>query len=150
MLVVIGGLPGSGKTTISREIALGCGATYLRIDTIEQAVRRAEVLAGDIGAAGYEVAYALAEENLQLGRMVVADGVNPLAITREAWRSIAAAASSAILEVEIVCSDAAVHRRRVESRPCDIPGLPMPSWESVMAHEYEPWTTPRLVIDTAL
>lgn len=58
--------------------------------------------------------------------------------------------SSGLLEVEIVCSDQAEHRRRVESRTTDIPGLIPPTWEAVMRHEYETWTTSRLVIDSAL
>jgi len=149
MLIVIGGLPGTGKTTIAQLVARQAHATCLRIDAIEQAVRSADVLAGDIGPAGYAVAYALAEANLRLGQAVVADCVNPLEITRAAWRSVAASAASPILEVEITCSDAAEHRRRVETRTIDVPGLIPPSWASVVGCDYEAWTGPRLVIDTA-
>src|SRR5687768_4497712 len=149
MLVVFGGLPGTGKTCIAREVVRRSGAIYLRIDAIEQAIRAAAGLGDDVGAAGYEVAYALAEANLALGRLVVADSVNPIAATREAWRQVAARTGSPLLEVEIVCSDKAEHRRRVESRRADIPGLRLPSWEQVVAREYEPWTDAMMVIDTA-
>jgi len=153
MLIVLGGLTGSGKTTIAREIAALLPCAYLRIDAIEQALRSAGATGGtstgDIGPAGYIVAYALAESNLSLGQSVLADCVNPLPVTREAWRAVAAQASSRIVEVEIVCSDAAEHRRRVEQRRIDIPGLVPPTWESVQRHDYEPWRTPRLVIDAA-
>jgi predicted kinase len=152
MLVVFAGLPATGKSTIAQLLAHRCGATYLRIDTIEQAIRSANVLAGDIGPAGYAVAYALAETNLRFGRTVVADCVNPVAATRAAWRSVAAAVSSPIIDVEIVCSDPAEHRRRVEQRSVDVPDLAPPTWAqiqaAVAANEYEPWSAPRLVIDT--
>jgi predicted kinase len=36
---VFSGLPGTGKTTISRDLAASLNAVYLRIDTIEQAIR---------------------------------------------------------------------------------------------------------------
>ena len=86
---------------------------YLRIDVIEQAIRQAAVLAGDIGAAGYAVANALAEGNLANGRAVVADGVNPVGESREAWRMVADRARVRLIEIEVVCSDPIEHRRRV-------------------------------------
>ena len=149
MLLVFGGLPGAGKTTLARLVARERRATYLRIDTIEQALRSSGVLAGDVGPSGYVVAYALAESNLRQGQTVVADCVNPLGVTRAAWRETAAAASSPIVEIEVVCSDPAEHRRRVETRPIDIPGLDRPDWASVQGHDYETWTGDRLVLDTA-
>jgi hypothetical protein len=54
-----------------------------------------------------------------------------------------------VLEVEIVCSDVREHRRRVETRPSDVPGLRLPTWEEVQAREYRAWDRPRLVVDTA-
>ncbi len=53
-----------------------------------------------------------------------------------------------IFEVELVCSDAATHRQRVE-RKADIPGFRLPTWESVLERKYEPWESAHLVVDTA-
>lgn len=149
MLIVFGGLPGTGKTTVARAVAASLSATYVRIDTIEQALRSSGVLAGDVGPAGYLVGYALAGSNLRLGRTVVADSVNPLAVTRDAWRDVALSAQAGLLEVELACSDRAEHRRRVEEREMDIPGLARPTWQSVLDRHYEPWDRPRLLLDTA-
>jgi predicted kinase len=150
MLVVFAGLPGVGKSTVARELVRRCQATYLRIDAIEQALRDSTMLAADIGPAGYMAAYALARSNLELGRVVVADCVNPLPVTRAAWRSIARDTAAALIEIEVICSDANEHRRRVENRIGDIEGLVLPRWPSVASHDYAPWTSERLVIDTAL
>jgi predicted kinase len=38
-LIVFGGLPGSGKTTIAREVARALSAVHVRVDSIEQALR---------------------------------------------------------------------------------------------------------------
>lgn len=149
MLIVFGGLSGTGKTTLARALAQERHATYLRIDTIEQALRSSKMLGDDVGPAGYMIAYALAEANLCLGQIVVSDSVNPLAITRDAWREVASTCSSAILEIEVVCSDTDEHRRRVATRTTDIPGLALPNWQQVITRDYEPWHRPHLVLDTA-
>jgi len=146
MLIVFSGLPGTGKTTIARELARRFNAVYLRIDVIEQTLRDAGVAPG---ASGYGVANALALSNLQLGRTVVADCVNPVQESRAAWRATAATAGVALVDIQIVCSDTREHLRRVESRESDIPGLIAPSWQSVLVHEYEPWDDAPLTVDTA-
>src|SRR5438552_2136166 len=113
MLIVLGGLPATGKTTIARLLATRVRATHLRIDTIEEALRSSGTLKGDVGPAGYLVAYALAEDMLRLDQVVVADCVNPLRMTREAWRAVAARAGVPVVEVEVIRSDVEDHRRHV-------------------------------------
>ena len=146
MLIILSGLSGVGKTTIARALATAAGAVHLRIDTIEQALRN---LGLTVEAEGYVVAYALAEDNLRLGRIVIADSVNPWPLTRAAWRSVAARAGVPAVDVEIVCSDLNEHRQRVETRVADIAGHVLPSWQDVIDRDYRPWDGERLVIDSA-
>ena len=56
MLIVFGGLPGVGKTTLARAVARKMEAVYLRVDTIEQALRTSNMLQAEVGPAGYLVA----------------------------------------------------------------------------------------------
>lgn len=149
VLVILAGLPGTGKTTLAREIAARLRAVHLRIDSIEAALARSSLRIRPAADAGYAVAYAVAKDNLRLGLTVVADSVNPIEITRAAWRQVAARAGCDAVEVEVVCSDPAEHRRRVETRSADIEGLRVPRWEDVVGREYEPWPDGRIVVDTA-
>jgi predicted kinase len=147
LLIVFGGLPGTGKTSIAKELSSRLHSLYLRIDTIEQALLRENGLSG--GHEGYMVAYAVAEDNLRAGNVVIADSVNPLPITRDAWHSVAKRTSSDILEIEVICSDQAEHRRRVEERKADIAGHTLPIWDEVVHRDYQAWPTKNLTIDTA-
>jgi predicted kinase len=149
VLVILGGLPGTGKTSLARELAGQIGAVHLRIDSIEQALRDSRVASGDLEDSGYRIAYALAADNLRIGNTVIADSVNPISVTRAAWRAVAAAVSTTAFEIEIICSDADEHRRRVETRATDIPGLTLPTWDEVRSREYHPWDRANLVVDTS-
>ena len=148
MLIIFGGLPGTGKTTLCRALALRLAAVHLRIDTIEQAILNSSIAPASVEEAGYLVGYALAEDNLRLGRTVIADSVNPLRVTRDTWLRVAKEAGVEAIEVEVICSDGAEHRRRIETRGSDIAGHQLPSWQEVVAREYEPWDSASAVIDT--
>jgi predicted kinase len=148
MLVVFGGLPGVGKTTLSRELARALRAVWLRIDAIEVAIWQARPRE-EVGAAGYTAAAAVAGANLALGRTVVVDAVNPLEVARRPWRELAALNGVPLRVIEVICSDTAEHRRRVERRQPDIEGFVVPTWQEVLDREYQPWTEARLTVDAA-
>jgi predicted kinase len=101
MLIVLGGLPGVGKTTIARELARLLGAVHIRIDSIELAIRESGVTVVSIDDAGYRVGYAMAEDNLRLGHIVIADAVNPLPVTRDAWLAVAARTPVSLADVNL-------------------------------------------------
>jgi len=149
MLIIFAGLPGTGKTTIARELARQIGATHIRVDSIEQAILDSGLVSRPINEAGYLVAYGIAEDNLHIGRIVIADSVNSLAVTRDAWREVAKRARVHAIEIEVKCSDAEEHRRRVEERSADISTLRLPTWQEVVSREYHPWDREHIVIDTA-
>ncbi|MFE4570987.1 AAA family ATPase [Paenibacillus chitinolyticus] len=147
MLYIFSGLPGTGKSTLSSALARELQAAYLRVDVVEQAMRVAGTW--DDGPAGYIVCYAIASQNLRLGLDVIADTVNPIHETRQAWRSVAESLETPFVEIEVICSDDREHRHRVETRAADIPGFVLPSWEKVRNRQYDAWDRDHIIIDTA-
>ena len=150
LLVEFGGLPGTGKSTLARRLAVDTAAVWLRIDEIEGALRRNGLTAAQTGVAAYSVAHDIAASHLRRGLTVIADAVNPVAEARAGWCALAEAAGSRHVVIETVCPDSAEHRRRVETRPADLPGWSYPDWSEVRraVAAYQPRTDDRLVVDT--
>jgi predicted kinase len=151
VLIILAGLPGVGKTTIARELARRLVAVHVHIDAIELAIRQSPAHAAvTMDEAGYRVGYAIAEGNLKLGHMVIADSVNPWPATRDAWKSVADRAGVRAVEIEIVCSDPVEHERRIVSRDPDPSGGRPLTWQQVLARDYRHWHRNRTTVDTAL
>lgn len=150
ILVSLSGLPGVGKTTISKSLSARSKAAHLRVDSVEAALKRSVLNVHSAGDAGYLAIASIAKDNLLLGFDVIADTVNPIEITRELWTSTAAAATAQLLNVEVICSDTEVHRQRVKTRKSDIEGLVVPDWKAVSQREFEQWRTGRLIVDTSV
>jgi len=87
-LIIFSGLPGSGKSTLACQLASRLGATYLRIDTIEQGLREVCEIS-QIDGKGYRLTYRIAQENLRAGNIVIADSVNPWNLTRRECNEVA-------------------------------------------------------------
>ena len=149
ILIIVGGLPATGKSTVASALIRQTGFAFVRVDRIEQAIIGSAELRPPLGSVGYMVAYEVAAEQLKHGVSVVAECVNPLGVTRDAWRAVAADHGARLLEVELICTDQAAHRERVRTREVDIPGLALPDWQQIVDREYEPWHRDHLVIDTA-
>ena len=134
---------------LARGVADATGAMYLRIDSIEAAIVSTLMPFLD-NPVGYVVAERVAADQLVAGRDVVADAVNGVAAARAGWAALAARTGAVLRFVEVRCSDAAEHRRRVESREPEMPGHSVPTWTQVLRRRYEPWPpelSGRLVVD---
>jgi len=146
VLIVFGGLPGTGKSTIAEALAAQIGAVHLVMDRIEAPLKAK--LGSDLGPLGYNVAYQVATSNLDLGHVVIADCVNPIAMTRNAWMSVAMGSQATMVQVNIQCSNTQEHRRRVEKRLMERPMQGLPDWTSVQARQIDEWPEADLTLDT--
>lgn len=143
MLVVVSGLPGTGKSTLADALARRLGAVRVSVDPIEDALLSSGLPPSwETGVAAYRAAAAVAELNLSIGRTVVADAVNDSEAARDTWRSAAARAGSPITFVVLHLADTAAHRRRIEHRTWDLAHVPPLAWQDVLdrASSAEPWT----------
>lgn len=154
VLISVGGLPATGKSTIARRLAVELRAAFVRVDTIETAIGRAEGCFEQTNQwelpPGYLVGYEVAADQLRSGVDVIAESVNPVRVSRDGWRDVGVGAGARVVEVEVVCSDPTEHRRRADERVPDVPGLINPTWEQISNRDYHPWDRDRVVVDTAM
>ena len=143
VLVVLAGLPGTGKTTLSRRLAAEMSAAVVRLDAIEAAIIRSGELQPPLGPVAYLVVQDVVAGCLEVGTTVVVDAVSPVAEGRTGWRSAAAAAGAPVHVFEVVLADPGEHRRRIEQRLSDLDGLVVPTWEQVQARDYQSWNVHR-------
>jgi predicted kinase len=150
-LIVLSGLPGSGKSVLAEGLSRSLSVPVFSIDPIEAAMWRGGLAKAQTGIAAYDVAIALADEHLRLGHSVIADAVNPVEAPRAAWRNLAAKYLAELRIIECVCADEAAHRRRIEARVRKIDGMPEITWARVLERraEYEAWADARLMLDTS-
>jgi predicted kinase len=151
VLIVVCGLPGTGKSTVADALGETLGVPVFSVDPIEAAIWRAGVPAShETGVAAYEVAATLAAHQLALGLTAIVDAVSEIEIARNMWREAARRTGTQMRVIEVVCTDEDLHRRRLEGRRRDIEGFYEPTWESVQERrkEYEQWQDERLVLDS--
>lgn len=152
MLIVLSGLPATGKSVLAAGVAVDLGAFLLAVDPVDSAMLTAGVRQTEPhGIAAYAIVGAIAEANLDLGATVVVDAVNAVADAKGWWLDLARRRDVRLLAVETICSDPTLHRRRLEGRRRDL-GIPEPTWDTVglRRDEWAPWPFPPLVVDAVL
>ena len=127
-LAVVGGGPGTGKTTLARALADRVGAAVISTDEVRRALQSSGVIAGEAGvldaglysdenvAVVYDEVLRQAEMQLAMGRSVILDGTWRDPRRRDQARQLAIHTHSA--EFELVCTtsvNTAAHR--VAGRP---------------------------------
>jgi len=145
-LYVFCGLPGCGKTTQSKRLAAHFGATYLRIDTIDDGLQASALAPFDVMDGAYAVARALASDALALDQCVVADAVHWTTATVTPWASVAAAADVACHWIEVTCAkpelDARLEARRAGGWKVG------EDWDAIVARTMDPIANPTVRLDT--
>jgi len=162
-LVLVGGTPGSGKTTLANALGAHAGWEVLHSDVVRR--RLAGVTPGsatpgagseDAGryrpeqvAATYAALLDDAGEHLALGSTVVLDASWTSAAERERAVALAGATDATLVELRCAC-DPAVARQRVADRGVDVVGgsEATPEIADLLAGRADPWPA-AVPIDTS-
>src|ERR1700729_1517903 len=130
MLIVVAGLPGSGKSTMADDLGRALDCAVLGVDQAEAAMWRAgSSPSGPTHHAAYLVVGALAAEQLALGQQVIVDAVNGPEEARAQWRDLAARMNADLRFIVVECTDDRIFQDRLAHRIRHIEGFPEPTWE---------------------
>lgn len=149
MLIVLSGLPGTGKSAIADALGRALRIPVLSVDPIESAIVRSGIEHSfETGLAAYVVAETLADQALADGLDALIDAVNAVEPARDMWRGLARKHAAKLVIIECVLPDMAVHAARLAGRNRGL-ALPEPSSESVEERraEWQSWPEAHLTLD---
>jgi predicted kinase len=148
-LVVMTGLPCSGKSTVAYGLAARLGWPVFSVDPIDSAMRGEGIDAEAAGAAAYGVAARLASEQLGVGLSVIVDGCNADRALHDMWLELAGRTGARLDVIECATAEP-LHRARVTGRVRGLAHYPEVTWDFVeeMRGYFAPWETHRLRLDT--
>lgn len=151
-VVVVTGLPGTGKSTILDQLAQQVGVPAFSGDWLLGAIAPTGVLDNVDRAVTMQVYERLLEalfrRQQMLGQSTILDCLASDELVGR-WSAVAAQAGGCVVAVEWICSDEQIHRSRIEGRQRNIPGWHEIDWAHIefMRQMTKPLTVPRLTLD---
>ena len=143
MVLVVAGLPATGKSTLAELVARDLAAPVFAWDRLMAPLKKHRLLAGlgyekclDLG---FDMIQALVLNQLRLGQPAIVDSLVDRRRIDE-WRAAVADRGGTLRVVECHCSDRELHRERLSGRSRDIPGWHEVDWAHVerMAQRFPP------------
>ena len=146
-LCVVTGLPGVGKTTVSRALADHMDARLVRTDTVRTDCVSDPQYTPSERAAVYDEVFHRACKALDGGRSVVLDGTFQRRADRERAVEVAAETGATLGVIAVDCDESTV-RDRIAARKNDASDADFAVYREIRA-EYDPIRLPHATVDNA-
>ncbi len=148
MLILISGLPGTGKSRISRELASHVGAVHISSDSIRKKMLERRTYSEEEKALVYSEMVSQVSASLFEGKNVIADATFYKASLRRRMKEAAEKAGTDFFMVECTLPEEKVKERISSRRKGDSEAKYR---EYLIVKEaFEPFTGERIIIDTSL
>ncbi len=155
LVVLVTGVPGTGKSTIAEAVAGTTGWPIFNWDWLMSGLAVFPKAWEPIGrdrelrrSVGWSLMSRLIEQRLRLRQSVILDtAAQPRALAP--WSSLAEQYGAELRVIECSCSDVDLHRSRIVGRRRDIPGWPELEWEWVLEScaQFRPMPGDKLELD---
>jgi len=146
-LFVVTGLPGVGKTTVSRALAARVDGRLVRTDTVRTECIDDPQYTPSERAAVYDEVFDRARDALDRGRCVVLDGTFRRRVDRNRAVEVAAETGATLGIVAVECDESTV-RRRIAARENDASDADFAVYRQ-FRERYEPIELPHATVDNS-
>jgi predicted kinase len=116
MMIVVGGLPGAGKTYFALRLSEWLSATYINSDVTRREIEAQGRYAFEDDLIVYEEIAEQAARELRNGKVVIVDATFYREQMREMFRTMAKLLRLKLLFIEIVADEAIIRRRLRDAR----------------------------------
>jgi len=150
MLIIVCGLPGTGKTTLSKRIADETKSFLLNTDVIRKKITEDPKYTEREKSLIYELLFEMAEKFLLTGKNVILDGTFYREELRERAKEIARNTRNKYKIIEIICDEKLIKKAMVErkkDRKC-VSDADFDTYNKIKK-QFEPIREKHLVLDTS-
>lgn len=147
-IIIIGGVSGTGKSTLAKELSKALSIPAFSKDELEAAVSRKGLCNNkDTKNVGYEILFTLVKNQIENNNSAIIDFIASKQRVKELWPGLL---SSNFKYIECTCSNLDIHKQRIESRNRHISGWYELTWNDVLKTKkaFQPLQENHLILDS--